>query len=178
MNGHGLPMSLHHIRLSSLFLAIRVFSVLFIAESVYGILLIYFLLAGLSSEFQSLMLLFLWIVQIAIFVLELVLITLVILLWATTIYYLSDHHLVRFRGILRVDEDIYELQSLRSVKLHENWVGKLFNFGDLQLTFGASGYHEDLWLKGIVEPKKYERILRGFLEVESRLFTEKKGPTG
>jgi uncharacterized membrane protein YdbT with pleckstrin-like domain len=94
----------------------------------------------------------------------------IVLKWVSTHYYLDEHHLIIYKGILRIEEHVYELQSIRSVDHSESWLGKLVNYGDIALVFGASGYKEDIVLRGITDPKKYERIFSSFLGVESRRF--------
>jgi len=94
--------------------------------------------------------------------------------WATVVYYIrNDHQLVRIRGIFDREEASWELRSLKTVKLHQNWIGHLFGFGDLAVTFSSSGYREDVVLHGIAQATSCEHIFHEYLAEA----TEKKRPS-
>ncbi len=72
-------------------------------------------------------------------------------------------NLVYTTGIIRVDDKIYGLGQLRSISVDQGLLGKMFHYGDIHLTFGASGYTESLCLDGVHEPKRYEDLLEAYL---------------
>lgn len=77
-----------------------------------------------------------------------------------TEYYLTEHELIILHGTIRQHQDIFDLSHTRTIKLHQSWFGKLFNYGTIEVTLAGSGYHETALLKGIVDPKLYENTLR------------------
>lgn len=161
-----LPTSAHHIRESAILLSIKVAAALVLGGIMYSLLMIVFFFGGIANDSPQLMLIILWILYTALFIIETYAVLFIVLQWARRAYYLSEHHLIRYQGIMQLDEHIYDLQNIRSVDVYENWLGRLLNFGDIHMTIAASGYHEEIWLRGIAEARKYERVFRGFLEPE------------
>lgn len=158
-----MPISSHHIQQSIVLLMVKIIALVFAVETVYALLLAFFLFSGAGAEFHDAVFSFLWFIQTAKFLLLVYLILATIIPTVTTNYYVSEHHLIKYEGLLRNDETIYELNKLRSVKLHEDWLGRLLNYGDLLIVVSSSGYHEEVKLTSINNPKKYERVLREFL---------------
>lgn len=155
--------SIHHIRGSSILLTVRIFICLFLIDTVYaGILLI---LISNNIEFVDhiTLLMVLWIIHTVKFFIIVFFMMGLILPWVSTVYYIGDHHLIKFSGIWRKNEVIFDLYNVRSVSMHENWLGKLLNYGDVNVIISGSGYREEVHIKGITDPKKYERIFREYL---------------
>jgi uncharacterized membrane protein YdbT with pleckstrin-like domain len=121
---------------------------------------------------------FLWVLEAIKFFALTFLVLKLILGWATTAHYLGPHQMIKYTGILQRDERIYELRSIRSVNRHQNWLGRLCNYGDLLMVIGASGYKDEIWIRGVVTPKKYERIFTTYLGAESRQFLTPQTPAG
>ena len=157
--------SLHHVHDSAFLLATRVVFTLLIVEIVYYLFLyfIFFTDIGQSIQYQRNYIilgssLFKFIVQTyyAVYV---------VLSWVTNNYYITEDKIVHCRGVLNIDEDIYDISSIRTVKSHQSLVGRIFNYGNVVVEVSASGgYHKEILLNGIVSPKKYERILNEYLE--------------
>lgn len=154
--------SRHFMRGSILLLSLRVFGWMFLVETLYaGVLFGLSQSPGLIPE--AIALNALWALHTVKFVFLVVVTLKLVTDWATTTYYLADHHLVKYHGILEVDEAIYELRSLKSLHLKEGLFGRLLNYGDLYLTLSSSGYREDVILHGITHARRYERVLRDYL---------------
>jgi uncharacterized membrane protein YdbT with pleckstrin-like domain len=156
----NLPISKHHIRLNVFLLVIRVFAVLFLANTAYGIVL--YLIK--DSDFLQDLGLALWVGHIILFLVETFIVLQFVAIWATTNYYLTDKELIVTKGIL-VERDLSnELHAVRDVELRQSWLGKKLNYGDVVVTFSASGgYHKDVILDGIKNPREYERIVRSYV---------------
>jgi uncharacterized membrane protein YdbT with pleckstrin-like domain len=89
----------------------------------------------------------------------------VVLSWVQNNFYITEDKIVHCRGILNIDEEIYDISNIRSVKSHQSFIGRIFNYGDVVVeVFASGGYHKAISLSGIVSPKKYERILNEYLE--------------
>ena len=103
------------------------------------------------------------------FILQIYYVVFVVLSWVKNNFYVTEDKLVHCKGILTVDEEIYDISKIRSVKSHQSLVGRLFNYGNVIVEVSASGgYHKDILLRGIVHPKKYERILNEYLEKKKK----------
>lgn len=159
----GVGLSRHFLRGSILLLGLRVFWWMFTVDALYAGILYFFMQYGLNIS-ESVTFTILWVLHLAKFLLLLWVVLKLSMDWATRTYYLAGHHLVRYHGILEVDEAIYELQSLKSLHLKESIIGRLLNYGDIYLTLSSSGYREDVVLRGISHARRYERVLRDYLE--------------
>ena len=94
----------------------------------------------------------------------------VVLSWVKNNFYITEDKIVHCKGILTIDEEIYNTSSIRTVKSHQSLLGRIFNYGNVVVEVSASGgYHKDILLGGIVNPKKYERILNEYLEKEETI---------
>ena len=88
-----------------------------------------------------------------------------LLSWATNNYYITENKIVHCKGILNIDEEIYDISSLRSVKSHQNIIGRIFNYGNVIVeVFASGGYHKNILLMGIASPKKIRKNLKRILE--------------
>lgn len=164
MQLNTLPNSQHHIRGSILLLGIRVFLALFTVEALYSVVLLYLLIVAGTESYHNLLVTILLIINACKFGIEAYVILRLIVRWAATTYYLSEHQIIYRSGIIDFEQDIYELNDLHSVNLRQNWLGRLLNYGDIEITLSASGYRSELILRGIADVKGYEHVLHGFLE--------------
>lgn len=171
--------SRHFLRGSVILLGLRVVGLLILVEALFALAvsLLYLNETSLAAAFASSPVL-LWSLYALKIVLLVVFLLRLVLDWATTIYYIGDHHLVKYHGILERDENVYNLQSLRTVRLHQHWLSRLLNYGDLYLIFSASGYRDELWLRGILNAHHYEQVLRSYLmDTHDKLAArEEEGP--
>lgn len=157
----------HHVRESVTLLALRVFVPIFLLETIFGILLwvlftgqinsTSFLAENLSLHFTFAIIL---ISHLIVTIYLIILLVRLIISWAMTEYYLTEKELIILHGIMKQHESIYDLSHTRTIKLHQSWLGKIFNYGSIEVTLAGSGYHETAWLRGIIEPKQYEELLR------------------
>jgi uncharacterized membrane protein YdbT with pleckstrin-like domain len=120
----------------------------------------------MTNPYHEVALRILWVAFTVKFIIEAVFLALLVTGWAGINYYISDGHLVQYRGIRRRDENIFDLSILKTVEMHQGWWGRMFNYGDLRLFFSSSGYSETLILHAVYNPKRYERILGGRLNLE------------
>lgn len=81
--------------------------------------------------------------------------------WMNSVYYLADNHLIERKGVLKVWENTYDLDNIRSVSVNQSLIGKIFNFGDVALKMSASGgYQGDVVLKEIANPHQYCQLIK------------------
>jgi uncharacterized membrane protein YdbT with pleckstrin-like domain len=177
-NIKDLPMSAHHVRGSLFIFGLRI-ALLLIIYFILSIALTVFLAASVTQPMSlqitsgfvlsfSFIEIYLY-TQIILFIIEALTIVLLILIWSNGNVYLSSTHLITYRGLFTMDEDIYELAHLKAVKLHQSFMGKLCNYGNLKAMFASSGYHEDVELKNISNPKVYERALKEHAQIKMNI---------
>lgn len=160
--GNELQISQHHISNSAAWLLIRIFAGLFLLETAYVVFLL-LSLSPVGSEYHDLSIKLLWLLQTIKFALEIGLVLSLVSAWAGVNYYISQDQLIKYAGLSRRDESVYDLKILKLVELHQGWLGRFFNYGDIKLLFSSSGFNETIWLRGIYNPKKYERVFRNQL---------------
>jgi uncharacterized membrane protein YdbT with pleckstrin-like domain len=156
--------SLHHIRGSVILLSFRTLGILFLVNTTFALILAIALFSGLGSDYYEMIIILLWLLHTIKFILEAYIILYFLVPWATTVYYIADHHLIVNGGVMQVDEKVYELNKLREVDLVESWLGKLLNYGTLHGTVSASGFSDEFTLVGVADAKKYERVLRSYVK--------------
>ena len=164
----NLPVSAHHIRLSLIPVSVRIVGGIFLIDTVYALVLLVLASFSVGSTYVSQVFIGLLLLHVLNFLFEVGLVLQTVLEWATTTYYINDEHLIRRSGVVRFQEDVYSLHSIRFVNVEEHWLSKMLNYGSVQLTFGMAGYREHVKLKGIVNPKKYEQLFRSYLHPDAQ----------
>ncbi len=91
------------------------------------------------------------------------LITFLVLTWTNSLYIITKKHLILKKGIFRAKEDVYNFINIRHIAMNQSVLGKVFNYGDIELKLSSSGgLQEDVILMGIENPKKYEELLKQY----------------
>lgn len=162
-------MSAHHVKGSLFVFGLRIAAML-ITYFILSIILTIFLSSSITQpvnleitstfNFTFSFLEMYLITQTVLFIIETITVVFLILIWSTENVYLSSTHLIKYRGLFTTDEDIYELAHIKAVKLHQSFLGKLCNYGNIKVMFASSGYHEDVELKNVANPKVYERAMK------------------
>lgn len=162
---HQLSSSKHHLRSSVFLVVFRIFMTLFTVNTVYAALIVLALYSDITTVYgNALVFGGLWAVHTAQFILETAMIIFIIVHWVTDEYYITDRQLFHYQGLWHMDERIYELQHIKSVKLYQTFFGRIFHYGTITLMLGARGYSETLKLRECADPKKYERLFRSFVQ--------------
>lgn len=151
------------IRRSVVLLGARIFLVLFIADSIYGLLLAALAFGYIPANLVSSYAVLLWIIHTLKSFLIIYLILYLVLKWISTIYYISEEHLIRQRGVLNIKENLYQLQDIEAVSMNQSWLGRLFNFGDVHITFMIARQKEEVELYATNSPQKYERLFSHYV---------------
>ena len=87
----------------------------------------------------------------------------VLLKWLGNVYYFDfeDKKLVKREGLINIHEKIYDLKIVRSIDIRQNFIGRLFHFGNIVITTSASGgYSDKIYLNSIPNPEKNEEMLK------------------
>ena len=81
--------------------------------------------------------------------------------WVGNSYRITPKHLVKREGVMNCVEKIYDLDIVRSVSIHQSWLGKIFRYGTVSIEISASGgYTDQAILSGVSDPQQYEKMLR------------------
>ncbi|MEX2028436.1 MAG: PH domain-containing protein [Candidatus Curtissbacteria bacterium] len=102
-----------------------------------------------------------------------VLLIFIIVQWLNEYYEITPLELIHKKGLIFRREEKYNLSHLGSLKLDQNVIGRIFNYGSLRLYNWA--LEKDIALYLIHNPRKYNRILRSLipdLDQEKKVFRE------
>jgi hypothetical protein len=83
--------------------------------------------------------------------------------WLGTSYELSGERLITHAGIYGINEKVYELEHLKELKIHQDWLGRLLHFGTITLELSSSGFRDTLELQDVQDPVQHEEVLRAKL---------------
>jgi membrane protein YdbS with pleckstrin-like domain len=147
------------IRRSAAALAIRLCLLLFLIDTIYALLILGFLYISPPHNYYPIFIAFLWALHTAKYIFITVVLLRTVLNWLGTSYLISGHHLLTHQGIYSVTEKVYELEQLKAVDVHQDWLGRRFHYGTITLALSAHGYNERIELYDIAEPDKYEQVL-------------------
>lgn len=86
----------------------------------------------------------------------------VILLWLNEYYEITPTAVIHKRGLIWRDEKRFQLEDVRTLKLHQGLLGKIFNFGTIELDDRRRNKRVEMYL--IHNPGRYVRILEELLE--------------
>jgi uncharacterized membrane protein YdbT with pleckstrin-like domain len=84
-------------------------------------------------------------------------------IWSVQSFYLTERQLIHRKGIANVDEHIYELDNIRHVRLFQDFLGRQFDFGHLELLVATAGLTETIRLTDLKNPEHYERVFQNYL---------------
>lgn len=122
---------------------------------------VYFLQLTLPFDLHHKIFLLLAFLHVGKSVLQIFFITTVILRWNGKSYQISRKQLIKREGTFTIKEKIFDLNNIRSVTVHQSFLGKFFHFGDVVIETSASGgYHDKISITGIANPENVEAKLR------------------
>ena len=151
------------IRRNLLVLAMHIFLVLFILDSLYAIALIVlasgYIPVDLTLSYATVLLILHTLKDI----LMTYLVLHIVIDWVSDIYYISEGHFVRQVGVLSIHEDVFALDTIEAVDLSQSWFGKIFNYGTVRITFMVGREKQQINLLQINDPNKFERLLAKYV---------------
>lgn len=153
---------LEPIRSSVAILTMKLLVFLFVFEGLYaGLFYILNVAFNLPLEWHHhSSIILLGIIGIKIF-LEFLFILYLFFQWAGTTYFITKKHIIKRVGIINSREEVFHFENIRSIVVNQSFLGKLFNYGDIELKTSASGgYQAVLTLTSIDRPHKYETLLK------------------
>ena len=151
------------IRRNSILLAARIFLILFLADTIYSLLLLAPILGYVSAPWNESYIVFLWVAHTVKTIFLTYLIITQVISWISTLYYVQNEHFIRQRGVFHIKETVFQLHDIESVHLNQSWLGKLFNFGDVIVTFLIARQKEEVNLYAINHPEIYEDLFSKYV---------------
>lgn len=86
----------------------------------------------------------------------------IVLLWLNEYYEITPTAIIHKRGIIYRHTQRYELEYVRTIKLYQGLLGKILNFGTIELHDIRRNKRVEMYL--IHNPHRYVRILEQLLE--------------
>ena len=133
---------------------------MFLIDTLYAILLMAIIFGGINQVYFQSTVTVLSILHFAKFFIEGVLVLRIVAEALTTQYYITETELISVVGIFNQHEKVYDLTKLRTIEVHESWLGRNLQYGDIHLIIASSGLSENIWLRGIRNAHQYERLIR------------------
>ncbi len=80
--------------------------------------------------------------------------------WASESFLISKSQITHRKGLFSLQETMNDLRNIRSVEVSQSLIGKLLNFGDIDIETSASGgFHGHIHAIGIPFPHQFERLV-------------------
>ncbi|HUC20897.1 MAG TPA: PH domain-containing protein [Candidatus Polarisedimenticolaceae bacterium] len=83
--------------------------------------------------------------------------------WTEHSYYLSERQLVHQRGITSHQEDTFDLDNIRQVHLYQDFFGRMFDYGHLELTITSAETSKHVRLNDLKDPKHYKGVFEQYI---------------
>lgn len=129
----------------------------------FGLVVIALLLSALSFNFGRV-----FVILIGFLVLIKMVVLLTIMMrtasvWSTETYYITERQLIHRKGIVNIDEHVYELDNIRHVRLFQDFLGRQFDFGHIELLVATAGLTETIRLTDLKSPEHYEKVFQNYI---------------
>lgn len=84
--------------------------------------------------------------------------------WTSKHYYINGDNLIKLEGIYYPNKTAYNLHDLFSVKIYQNILGKLLNYGCLSIKFRiSSSKSKKIKIHHIVDPDEYQKYFEKYV---------------
>lgn len=98
--------------------------------------------------------------SVALQTVDAVLITVVILNWERTSFFITPNEIVVRRGVVELKERTYSYADVESIELSQDALGKVLNYGSIY--FYSQSEKEEVGVTNIARPIYYLDIVKGF----------------
>ena len=157
---------MEHLQPNVLVVVLRLLAALFLLDTTYALLLFGFFALNDVHEWHSSYIALMILVLAIKYGITAVFTTKLFADWAGRAYYLSGHHLFERLGLVNITETTYELSQVKSVIVHQSWLGRRFNYGTIKLSFAGSDKQQEIMLRDVNNPMKYKRYFDDHLQVQ------------
>jgi uncharacterized membrane protein YdbT with pleckstrin-like domain len=146
-------------------LIFRIFSIYIIIDIIVLITWMIIIATGAVSEQEIPSFIWLAILFLIKFIIIFILTIRMTIDWTFTYYHIENDNLVKLQGFYTPKETLYSLNQIYAVEAYSGFLGRIFKYGDLTLTFSTQGdSRERVRIWGIVEPFKYRDNFRKYLK--------------
>lgn len=83
--------------------------------------------------------------------------------WVPDSYEITDRQLIKKKGVATKEDKVYELTNIRHVSVHQNFVGRQLEYGDIELLVATAGLNETIRLTDVKDPHHFEEVFRQYL---------------
>lgn len=83
--------------------------------------------------------------------------------WTQHTYYLTERQLIHRQGIANIEEEVYELDNIRHVKLIQDFIGRQFDFGHIEILIATAGLTEKVILSDVKSPEHFKNVFSNYL---------------
>lgn len=142
----------------------RLIAALFLLETIYAALIILFIVLSSQIQVGTQLILILWLAHTAKFLAASYFVVRILTETLSRKSYVTKHHLVVDSGLFTIDEEVYELNQLRRIKIHQNTIGKRLGYGNIELKFGDRGFDKTIYLPYVSAPRNYSDIFEEYLK--------------
>ncbi|HYK09016.1 MAG TPA: PH domain-containing protein [Candidatus Eisenbacteria bacterium] len=161
------PMQPIVLRRSVYFLIFALLGIEVFFDLIYGGLRFLLMYAHLSQFFTSLTVdSFYFEILVILNLCKIVFMLVTALEWISFTYVITDKEIISRFGILNHKEKVYLCSNIQEVMFTQSMVGKLFNYGTIELHNPT--FDEIVYLDSVPNPKKYADIIRGNLPTEKK----------
>lgn len=158
------------IKSSPLALGFRLFMIIFLIDTVYALLFIIFFyfssldFVNFSNGVSTGFILFLWFAHTVKFAVIAYFLIQFVTDFLSTDYVVTKSQLKVEKGTINTKLYQYELKQLKEINVYQGPIGKWLHYGDIELQFGALGFHKNVTLREIAHPHRYQRELKNYLD--------------
>ncbi len=151
-------------------LGFRLFMIVFLIDTVYALLFIIFFYFGsldvvdFSNTVNTGFIVFLWIAHTLKFIVIAYFLLKFLADYMQTDYIITKTHLTVEAGLINTKTYQYELTQLKEINVTQGPMGRALHYGDIELQFGALGFHKNVILREVTHPHRYQRELKNFLD--------------
>ncbi len=151
------------IRENIFILVVKIFLTMFLFNTVFFALELFVLRIDFPADYHSFITIALFFGHIVKSFLEIYFVINILLKWLGNVYFFdfADKKLVKREGLINTHEKIYDLKIIRSIEIEQDFIGRLFHYGNIIITTSASGgYSDRIYLNGIPHPEKNKEMLK------------------
>ena len=155
--------NVEQLHLSATVLVMKMAFLLFILDSAFLLLLLGFFVLGNYPDAHHHYTIFLVVAQTIKYILLTAVAIQLVTRWSSRNIYISGHHLIISSGVTRRTQKVYELEQLRLVEVRQDWLGQQLKFGNILLTFAASGFKQDVVLSEMAHPRACAKVIEKYM---------------
>lgn len=85
------------------------------------------------------------------------------IVWSRHSYYLTETKLIKKKGVTANDEEVYELEHIRHVRLFQDSIGRLLDYGNVELLITAAGLKEKVRLSDLKNPDHFKSVFTNYI---------------